>query len=137
MNVGALLFFFFFSSRRRHTRLTCDWSSDVCSSDLPGSCVLPKAIGATFSNHLRCGGLRRCVMKACPICSSRVAKPASGVPAGESPREGVPSQFDLGLRASLLAGDLHTQERSQYCRTGFPIGSSWLPLQGHSGFSFG
>src|SRR6266571_6222767 len=26
--------FFFFSSRRRHTSLTCDWSSDVCSSDL-------------------------------------------------------------------------------------------------------
>src|SRR6266571_7056982 len=25
--------YFFFSSRRRHTRLTCDWSSDVCSSD--------------------------------------------------------------------------------------------------------
>src|SRR6266487_5096404 len=29
------LFFFFFSSRRRHTRWTGDWSSDVCSSDLP------------------------------------------------------------------------------------------------------
>src|SRR5713101_8408444 len=29
-----IIFFFFFSSRRRHTRLTCDWSSDVCSSDL-------------------------------------------------------------------------------------------------------
>src|SRR4051812_49923762 len=28
------LCFFFFSSRRRHTRLTCDWSSVVCSSDL-------------------------------------------------------------------------------------------------------
>src|SRR6266478_10174739 len=28
-------FFFFFSSRRRHTRFDCDWSSDVCSSDLP------------------------------------------------------------------------------------------------------
>src|SRR2546427_790940 len=26
--------FFFFSSRRRHTRFDCDWSSDVCSSDL-------------------------------------------------------------------------------------------------------
>src|SRR5574337_1784721 len=26
--------FFFFSSRRRHTRLSRDWSSDVCSSDL-------------------------------------------------------------------------------------------------------
>src|SRR2546430_12812696 len=27
---------FFFSSRRRHTRFDCDWSSDVCSSDLTG-----------------------------------------------------------------------------------------------------
>ena len=27
-------FLFFFSSRRRHTRSLCDWSSDVCSSDL-------------------------------------------------------------------------------------------------------
>src|SRR2546430_11468751 len=25
---------FFFASRRRHTRFDCDWSSDVCSSDL-------------------------------------------------------------------------------------------------------
>src|SRR4029077_18343088 len=29
------VFFCFFSSRRRHTRFKCDWSSDVCSSDLP------------------------------------------------------------------------------------------------------
>src|SRR5438132_10804103 len=28
------IFCFFFSSRRRHTRSLCDWSSDVCSSDL-------------------------------------------------------------------------------------------------------
>src|SRR5205085_7856219 len=26
--------YFYFSSRRRHTRFDCDWSSDVCSSDL-------------------------------------------------------------------------------------------------------
>src|SRR2546430_3603691 len=32
---------FFFSSRRRHTRFDCDWSSDVCSSDL----VLPAPLG--------------------------------------------------------------------------------------------
>src|SRR5438034_2771984 len=31
---NAYLFVFFFSSRRRHTRSLCDWSSDVCSSDL-------------------------------------------------------------------------------------------------------
>src|SRR5688572_31324087 len=34
-------FFFFFSSRRRHTRFDCDWSSDVCSSDLS----VPKTSG--------------------------------------------------------------------------------------------
>src|SRR5438445_6164302 len=31
----AAPFDFFFSSRRRHTRYWRDWSSDVCSSDLP------------------------------------------------------------------------------------------------------
>src|SRR5580698_11330250 len=48
-------FFFFFSSRRRHTRLTCDWSSDVCSSDLgiwqtfvPGEITDGKAGAATI-----------------------------------------------------------------------------------------
>src|SRR5256886_6888826 len=30
----AAVVFCFFSSRRRHTRFDCDWSSDVCSSDL-------------------------------------------------------------------------------------------------------
>src|SRR5499427_8303015 len=42
-----LLFFsfFFFSSRRRHTRSLCDWSSDVCSSDLNGQAtVLVRAL---------------------------------------------------------------------------------------------
>src|SRR2546430_1624173 len=40
--------FFFFSSRRRHTIFDCDWSSDVCSSDLScrthnRSCATPCA----------------------------------------------------------------------------------------------
>src|SRR5689334_24646356 len=34
MSCEVVFFFFFFSSRRRHTRWNCDWSSDVCSSDL-------------------------------------------------------------------------------------------------------
>src|SRR2546426_8892577 len=36
-STSSLFFFFFFSSRRRHTRLQGDWSSDVCSSDLPSN----------------------------------------------------------------------------------------------------
>src|SRR5256886_2117535 len=34
IDIRSLSLFFFFSSRRRHTRFDCDWSSDVCSSDL-------------------------------------------------------------------------------------------------------
>src|SRR5256886_8512859 len=32
--IALIVLLFFFSSRRRHTRFDCDWSSDVCSSDL-------------------------------------------------------------------------------------------------------
>src|SRR2546430_5878157 len=39
------LLFFFFSSRRRHTRFDCDWSSDVCSSDLIIDAELPDMSG--------------------------------------------------------------------------------------------
>src|SRR5439155_11680303 len=37
-----LFFSFFFSSRRRHTRWPRDWSSDVCSSDLPSWTSSPR-----------------------------------------------------------------------------------------------
>src|SRR5207253_5602103 len=53
--------FFFFSSRRRHTRWPRDWSSDVCSSDLPGHLLLhrggirtkPKRVAADFDRSWR------------------------------------------------------------------------------------
>src|SRR5690242_20959158 len=48
-----MLLFFFFSSRRRHTRLTCDWSSDVCSSDLALSRQKPAAAQKDIS-HAKC-----------------------------------------------------------------------------------
>src|SRR5206468_7141405 len=34
-----------FSSRRRHTRSDRDWSSDVCSSDLPGRDGARRGVG--------------------------------------------------------------------------------------------
>src|SRR5438034_3982908 len=45
-----LFFFFFFSSRRRHTRSLCDWSSDVCSSDLEAIALLETMLGS-LSNY--------------------------------------------------------------------------------------
>src|SRR5438034_3919616 len=40
---------FFFSSRRRHTRSLCDWSSDVCSSDLSSHLIAdgPSAVSTS------------------------------------------------------------------------------------------
>src|SRR2546422_4475170 len=49
----AFFFFspsFFFSSRRRHTRCSRDWSSDVCSSDLPISFALEDGSGLAAGN---------------------------------------------------------------------------------------
>src|SRR5690242_21960115 len=50
-----MFYFFFFSSRRRHTRLTCDWSSDVCSSDLRPWCSNCSATGRPASRQCHWG----------------------------------------------------------------------------------
>src|SRR2546430_13971738 len=64
------LILFFFSSRRRHTRFDCDWSSDVCSSDLPsGGCQGQDSAGHDLlewrSDELRRhgGARRRCAQR--------------------------------------------------------------------------
>src|SRR5207245_2226420 len=59
--------FFFFSSRRRHTRCYRDWSSDVCSSDLPifeyfWCCTFVGRVGDGMQSQHgleRCCGLKR------------------------------------------------------------------------------
>src|SRR5690606_40174365 len=56
---------FFFSSRRRHTRFSRDWSSDVCSSDLPrryrrrSAAAVRGTAGRTKTPSLRTTGRRR------------------------------------------------------------------------------
>src|SRR5215211_8944967 len=43
---------FFFASRRRHTRSLCDWSSDVCSSDLAAELVAAvESLNADFERR--------------------------------------------------------------------------------------
>src|SRR6266446_10596422 len=67
--------FFFFSSRRRHTRLQGDWSSDVCSSDLPADFVLIAAM-----NPCPCGflGDPKHVCKCAPIAVEKYMGRISG-----------------------------------------------------------
>src|SRR2546430_8320381 len=50
---------FFFSSRRRHTRFDCDWSSDVCSSDLRTASPLVNATLYFGASSLICRRIAR------------------------------------------------------------------------------
>src|SRR5260370_18313803 len=59
--VKLICYVFFFSSRRRHTRFKCDWSSDVCSSDLKESLFVMDSFtgpvhgsGQTGTQLIRC-----------------------------------------------------------------------------------
>src|SRR5688572_12080950 len=52
----------FFSGRRRHTRFDCDWSSDVCSSDLAVAVALRLA-AAVDQNDVAFGRLATAVAK--------------------------------------------------------------------------
>src|SRR5580693_9998978 len=55
MSVFISMRFFFFSSRRRHTWWNCDWSSDVCSSDLViliGRRVGDRTQAGAVENHI-------------------------------------------------------------------------------------
>src|SRR5438132_14145459 len=75
---------FFFSSRRRHTRSLCDWSSDVCSSDLTSTSL--NALLATL-------GVTRQPRE-------RIAAAADGVPAAGGGMTAVPT---VGAAPRLLA----------------------------------
>src|SRR5438477_8651533 len=92
-----VFFFFFFSSRRRHTRLTCDWSSDVCSSDLIGE------VGTRLDvQHVACYPLR--VARVGDRLALRVG------------------QRGKGLRVALAA-----MRRSEERRVGKECRSRWAP----------
>src|SRR5690242_21757423 len=67
---------FFFSSRRRHTRLTCDWSSDVCSSDLEEFRVDERGAGQRATGeHLGLEGLYDLVDQKRPTIKDRERYP--------------------------------------------------------------
>src|SRR6476659_4457943 len=91
------VFSFFFSSRRRHTRCLSDWSSDVCSSDLP-SAASPSS---------------------CPGTCQATLKPQQ--PDGRSPRhrtltpEGLPRGDQRGLSENPGASPPSPQGAVQPC----------------------
>src|SRR3712207_9208070 len=82
-------FFFFFSSRRRHTRYWRDWSSDVCSSDLP--CASGRA--SPPSGRPRAEP---------PTATAGAATPSAAAPSGFT--EGQIGRAAGGGRGEILVG---------------------------------
>src|SRR5262245_63779187 len=88
------LSFFFFSSRRRHTRCLSDWSSDVCSSDLLGSCWSSyrqwrpqQASASMVSPYLR-SAIRGPTRSQAPPRSTQGSAPKKRLPRSEERRVG-------------------------------------------------
>src|SRR2546430_317798 len=69
---------FFFSSRRRHTRFDCDWSSDVCSSDLPVVTGLYDEEEGWRPTHIKLADEADLLLIA-PATANSIAKLAMGV----------------------------------------------------------
>src|SRR5256886_9906231 len=55
--VSLMCLYFFFSSRRRHTRFDCDWSSDVCSSDLNARALIVAILLEELGSSIPAGSL--------------------------------------------------------------------------------
>src|SRR5206468_8981664 len=95
--------FFFFSSRRRHTRSDRDWSSDVCSSDLPGRLHRQDRRAAQFDD----GALAR-----------------AGVSAEERDLQGMAGAEGV---YGALHSRLRTAPRSEERRVGKECRARWAP----------
>src|SRR5205085_7904820 len=89
----------FFSSRRRHTRFDCDWSSDVCSSDLH---PYTQVIQVVFNQHWFGPSPGVTQVSSCPCVdhpASRVL-PATRRPIQTRFRYGCAKCFTLPLRVT-------------------------------------
>src|SRR5436190_1712714 len=92
-------FFFFFSSRRRHTRSLCDWSSDVCSSDLDGSGVATAA-SWTLGTAVRTDTARATAsgLAGSPVIFTATATAGAAATMAASSRTSQPGTAAAGLK---------------------------------------
>src|SRR5260370_26268562 len=130
--------FFFFSSRRRHTRFKCDWSSDVCSSDL-----IAQVLGDEEVNGLRLSNLKTGEESTLPVQGLFLAighKPNTDLFKGviDTDKAGyiVPSEFTTtNIPGVFAAGDVTYHRYRQAvtaagdgCRAAIDV-ERWLEAQ--------
>src|SRR5256885_2084695 len=100
--------FFFFSSRRRHTRLQGDWSSDVCSSDLPQQAITRSLIDEIVPQQLPESVAVRVNALAAQLAPGQQGRLLRLSYAGESAYQPILSHLirELGLDLSILHGQI-------------------------------
>src|SRR5256886_14255019 len=106
---------FFFSSRRRHTIFDCDWSSDVCSSDLHAGAG--GQVSVLFVGDVVGGIGRRTLLESLPILRERY-RPTFVIVNGENVAGGLgitPKLADELIAAGIDAITLgnHTYHRRE------------------------
>src|SRR5215204_2960380 len=100
-----ICFFFFFSSRRRHTRSLCDWSSDVCSSDLEDAAAVRDAIDRVIASGWFVLGPEVEAFEAEFAAASRVAH-AVGVGTGTDAITLILRALDIGAGDEVITPPL-------------------------------
>src|SRR2546427_9950199 len=105
--------FFFFSSRRRHTRFDCDWSSDVCSSDLVGPRVT-RPPAATPRGDAKVASMP--IRESAPLCLTRAlageGPPRLGVDHRPRPQNASSERGLQGGEQDQLGRELGQQRRA-------------------------
>src|SRR5882762_2372823 len=114
--------FFFFSSRRRHTRFKCDWSSDVCSSDLKD--IGLHAPRVPVDSDGQTSGQAQSVLNI--DGSGRIGKAMQPMRDGlrEVPRAYVPDLYHGPLALPVpTPRSSHGSNAGDVCRCGFEVGN--------------
>src|SRR2546430_8363603 len=111
---SVALLSFFFSSRRRHTRFDCDWSSDVCSSDLVNGSMehrLPNNLNISFSyveGESLLMGINDVAVSSGSACTSATLEPSYVLKALGAGDDQAHSSIRFGL------GRFNTEEQVDY-----------------------
>src|SRR4030066_708383 len=92
----------FLSSRRRHTRFKCDWSSDVCSSDLdPGAGLLVRQFEVFGELPVSLGRFKRIEIGALEVFDQRQLDTLLIADAPDDNRHGMQSSHPGRLQTTL------------------------------------
>src|SRR5690242_18327456 len=120
--------FVFFSGGRRHTRLTCDWSSDVCSSDLLSSGRAPRRCCRL------CASARRAA-RSCGACRTRRSRTSTRRSSSASisrgawaaPSWNLPRSSRLDRKSTRLNSSHMSISYAVFCLRRRPPGSTLFP----------